>query len=56
MLFDVCDGGDATLVYCSEADEEHAYAACPSIRLLGSTLDMGNWCFLVEDTSNKLDD
>ena len=25
------------------------YAACPSIRLLGSTLDMGDWCYLVEE-------
>jgi hypothetical protein len=25
------------------------YAACPSIRLLGSTLDMSDWCFLVEE-------
>ena len=49
MLLGVCEGRDASLVYGGEVDEEHVYAACPSIRLLGSTLDMGDWCFLVEE-------
>ena len=49
MLLSVCKGGDAALVYGGEVGEEHVYAACPSIRLLRSTLDMGDWCFLVEE-------
>ena len=49
MLLGVCEGGDASLVYGGKVDEEHVYAACPSIRLLGSTSDMGDWCLLVEE-------
>ena len=36
-------------MYGGKVDEEHVYAACPSIRLLRSTLDMGDSCVLVEE-------
>ena len=42
MLLGVCEGGDASLVYGCKVDEEHVYAARPSIRLLMSTLNMGD--------------
>ncbi len=35
MLLGVCEDGDASLVYGGEAGEEHVYAACPAIRVLG---------------------
>ena len=44
MLLGVREGGDAPLVYGAEVDEEHVYTACPTIRLLGSTLYTGDRC------------
>ena len=49
MVLDVYEVGDAAWVYGGEVDEEHVYAACPSICLLGSALDMGNWWVLSEE-------
>ncbi len=49
MLLGVCESGDAPLVYGGKVGEEHVYTACPAIRLLRSTLDMGGWCVLVEE-------
>ena len=40
--------GDVSLLYGGEVDEEHVYAAGPSVCLLGSALDMGVWCVLSE--------
>ena len=40
MVLDVYEGGDAAWVYGGKVDEEHVYAACPSICLLGSALDI----------------
>ena len=48
-MLGVCENGDAPLVYGGKVGEEHVYAARPSIRLLRITLDMGGWCFLVEE-------
>ncbi len=45
VLLGVCECGDATLVYGCEVDEEHVYDTRPSVRLPGSTLDVGVWCF-----------
>ena len=42
MLLGVCEAGDAALVYGGKVDEEHVEAARPTVRLLGSTLDMGD--------------
>ncbi len=44
MLLGVSEAGDAPLVYGCEVGEEHVYAACPAIHLLGSTLYMGDRC------------
>ncbi len=49
MLLGVCEGGDAPLVYGGEVGEEHVHTACPAIRLLRSTLDMGDRCGLLEE-------
>jgi hypothetical protein len=49
VLLGVCEGGDAPLVYGGEVGEEHVYTACPSISLLKGTLDMGDWCVLLEE-------
>ena len=49
MLLGMCECGESPLVYGDKIDEEHVHAACPSIRLLGNTLDMGDLCFLVEE-------
>ena len=49
MLLGVREGGDAPLVYGGEVGEEHVHTACPAIRLLGSTLDMGDQCGLLEE-------
>ena len=49
MLVGVCEGGDAPLVYGGEVGEDRVYAACPAIRLLRSTLDMGDRCGLSEE-------
>ena len=49
VVLGVCEGGDAALIHGGEVDEEHVYAACPSICLLRSVLDMGDWCFLSEE-------
>jgi hypothetical protein len=35
MLLGVCEGGDVPLVYGGKVGEEHVYAACTAIRLLG---------------------
>ena len=44
MLLGVCEGGDAPLVYGGEVGEDHMYTTRPVIRLLGSTLYMGDRC------------
>jgi len=49
VLLGVCERGDVPLVYCGEVGEEHVYTACPAIRLLRSTLDMGDRCGLLEE-------
>jgi len=48
VLLGVCEDGDAPLVYGGKIGEKHVYAARPSIRLLRSTLDTGDWSFLVK--------
>jgi hypothetical protein len=45
VLLGVCECGDASLVYGCEVDEEHVYATRPPVRLPGSALDVGVWCF-----------
>ena len=44
MLLGVSEGGDASLVYGGEVGEEHVEATRPTVRLLGSTLYMGDRC------------
>ena len=44
MLVGVYKGGDAALVYGCKVGEEHVEAARPAVRLLGSTLYMGERC------------
>ncbi len=44
MLLGVCKDGYAALVYGGEVGEEHVEAARPAVRLLGSTLYMGDRC------------
>ena len=44
MLLGVCKCGDAALVYGGEVGEEYVEAARPAVRLLGSTLYMGDRC------------
>ena len=40
VVLGVCEGGDVALVYGGEVGEEHVYAACPSISLMGRALVM----------------
>ena len=49
MLLGVCEGGGAPLVDGGEVGEEHVYTACPAISFLRSTLDMRDWCVLLEE-------
>ena len=49
MLLGVCEGGDAPLVYGGEVGEEHVYTAWPAIRVLRSTLDVGDRCGLLNE-------
>ena len=44
VVLDVCECGDASLVYGCEVDEEHVHATRPSVRLLGGTLYIGDRC------------
>ena len=49
VLLGMCEWGESPLVYGGKVDEEHVHAASPSTRLLGSILDMSDWCYLVEE-------
>ena len=45
VLLGVCECEDAALVYGCEVDEEHVHATRPFVRLPGSALYVGDWCF-----------